>query len=179
VGSDSAMIEIGFHEFGTEPYFTEKLIIKNTVDTWTHFRINIPEKYWKKDFYAIRTLFVASAGVNFAALQECKGNIGSTLWIDNINLIYIKENGIKQNLLSTLKANIFPNPATEVLNIELNEFFAGNIVVYDLSGRMIMEEMISGTQSQINISTLSTGNYIYKLMSENSIFAQGKFIVTK
>jgi hypothetical protein len=177
VNGDSALLEIAFYEWDTE-VFVEKIIVKQEVANWTPFSIKIQEKYWNREFSDIRILFVASAAVDFSELSNCKGQKGSTLWIDNIKLTY-GGNDIQQNCLSTLKANIFPNPAIEVINVELNEPFAGNVVVYDLSGRKIMEENINGTQSQLNISALATGNYIYKLMNENTIFAQGKFVVTK
>jgi len=177
VGGDSALIDIGFHLNGSNPVFVEKLILKNNVNNWTKFRIEIPQQYWDVEFTGIRVLFVASAGVNFQQLKQCKGKIGSTLWIDNIYLDYTV--GIKQNLSSTLSAKAFPNPATDVLNIELNENFSGKILIYSLLGGLVMEERVNGTESQFNISNLPTGNYIYKLMNENTIFAQGKFVVTK
>ena len=174
---DSALIDIGFSEYDEE-IFVEKIIVKETNEwEWKHFVISIPEKYRKEFFTSIRVLFVASAGVDFVDLDKCVGQQGSTLWIDDISLNY--DLGIKQNLLSTLKANAFPNPATEVVNIELNEHFIGNILVYDLSGRMVIENDVNGTECQLNISNLSTGNYFYRVMTGNTIFAQGKFVVTK
>ena len=179
VKEDSALIEIGFYNYLDEdPVFIAKMIVKDATGTnWKKFTIVIPEQHRNKIYTYIRVLFVASAGVNFDKLTECKGQKGSALWIDNISLNY--ELGVKQDFFSTLKAKTFPNPATEVLNIELNEHFAGNILVYDLSGRKIMENNINGTEYQLNISALTTGNYLYKLMNENTIFAQGKFVVTK
>jgi len=177
VNGDSALIDIGFYNADKE-VFVAKKIIKETVNDWRKFSISIPEKYWNEVFDDIRILFVASAGVNFVRLDSCKGRLGSTLWIDNIKLDYSPA-GIKQNLFSTLKANAFPNPATEVLHIELNENFNGKITVYSLSGSLISEESIKGTQHTLNTSALATGNYIFRLMKENTIFAQGKFVVTK
>jgi len=178
VGGDSALIQIGFTNFVGDPLIVnEKRIIKKETSTWTKLPIPIPEQYRDQPFDEIQLIFSASAGVNFDKMKQCKGVYGSTLWIDDVYLNY--DLGIKQNLFSTLKANAFPNPATEVLNFELNEEFTGVIWVYDLSGRKIMESNISGTQSQLNISSLSSGNYIYKLMNENTIFAQGKFVVAK
>jgi len=177
VNGDSALIDIGFYD-GNGVVFIEKLIIKTPTGTWTPFRIKIPEKYWNRDFVEIRVLFVASAGVNFNMLTKCEGEKNSTLWIDNISLSY--DLGIKQNLFSSLKTKAFPNPATtEVINIELNEPFAGNIMVYDLSGRKIMENSFNGIAYQLNIASLSSGNYIYKLMKDNTIFTQGKFVIAK
>jgi hypothetical protein len=178
VKGDSALIDIGFSQWDEE-IFVEKMIITETNEDWEwqHFVIPIPEQYRAEYFNRIRILFVASAGVNFEDLDECEGQKGSTLWIDNISLNY--ELGIKQNLLSTLKTTAFPNPASEVLNIELNEHFIGNILVYDLSGRMVIENDVNGTECQLNTSNLSTGNYFYRVMTGNTIFAQGKFVVTK
>lgn len=176
VNGDSALIDIGFHDWDGE-VFISKMIIKETVNIWTHFVIPIPNQYRNQDFNEIRVLFVASAGVNFGDLMQCRGQLGSTLWIDNISLNY--NHGIKQNLFSSLRTKAFPNPATEALNIELNEFFSGKIMVYNSLGSLVMEENVSGTQCQLNTSTLATGNYIYKLMDGNTIFTQGKFVVVK
>ena len=179
VGNDSALIDIGFYNYDEEK-FVEKKTIYETVNEWTHFLIEIPQKYHDEFFNKIRVLFVSSAGVNFTELQKCKGQKKSTLWIDNITLNYTHiPGGIKQNLFSTLTAKAFPNPAAEVLNIELNEHFTGTVMVYNLQGSLIIEENVNGTQCQLNTSALATGNYIYKLMNENTIFAQGKFVVTK
>jgi len=179
VGGDSALIEIGFYKGGKDPVFLQQLIIKETVNQWTKFSIKIPEQYWSELFFThIRVLFVASAGFDLKKLLECKGQEGSTLWIDNIYLNYT-DVGIKQDLFSTLTTKTYPNPATEALNIELNEHFAGKVMVYNLLGSLIMEENFSGTQGQLNISTLAAGNYVYKLMNDNTIFAQGKFVVTR
>jgi len=176
--NDSAMIQIGFSNFVGDPLIVdEKLIINKPASNWTHFSIPIPEQFRDQYFDEIQVIFVASAGVNFDDMINCKGQLKATLWIDNISLNY--NLGIKQNLFSTLKANAFPNPATEVLNLELNEEFTGVIWVYDLSGRKVMETNISGIQAQLNIYPLSSGSYIYKLMNENTIFAQGKFVVAK
>ena len=179
-GGDSALIEIGFHRGGVNPVFLKQQVVKNTVNEWTTFVIEIPKQYWDMEFSGIRVLFVASAGVRFDTLTLCKGQIGSTLWIDNISLNYTYAGQeIKQSLFSPITAKAFPNPAAEMLNIELNEHFTGKVMVYNISGSMVMEENIYGTESQLNTSALASGNYVYKIMKENTIFAQGKLVVTK
>jgi len=177
--NDSAFIDIGFYNSGKE-VFSEKLLIKNKVDTWTKFSLKIPQQYWNQYFEEIKVLFVASAGVDFETLTNCKGQEGSALSIDAISLLYECEASILQNLLSTVKVNVFPNPATnDILNMELNENFTGVVSIYSILGGKVMEQEINGDQCQLNIKNLSSGNYIYKLMNGNTIFAQGKFVVTK
>jgi hypothetical protein len=181
VNGDSALIDIGFSNdlFGGEDV-AEQLIIKESTGplAWKHFRVVIPEKYRDGMYANIRTLFVASAGVNWDEFDACKGQYGSTLWIDDIYLNYnYPENGIKQDLFPTLKTKAYPNPATDVLNLGLSEYFTGKIMIYNSLGSLVMEENINGTQSQLNTSTLATGNYIYNLTDGNTISAQGKFVV--
>jgi hypothetical protein len=181
IDGDSAFIDIGFRNQGEEG-FIETFVIYNEVENWTKFSIPIPKQYWNVCFDEIRVIFAASAGiVDWDSLQNCEGQLGSTLWIDNINLNYTLDpgDGITQNLFSTLKANAFPNPATEVLNIELNENFSGKITVYNVNGSLVLEENVKGTLCQLNTTELASGNYIYRLMNENTIFAQGKFVITK
>jgi hypothetical protein len=178
---DSAVIDIGFYDRNGEELievFVSEMKIKETVANWTKFTIVIPEQYRNRMFNDIRVLFVASAGINFEELQKCKGQLGSTLWIDNISLNY-NYTGIKQNLLSTLKVKTFPNPAAEVLNLELNEHFTGKVMVYNSLGGLIMEENINGTLTQLNTAALASGNYLYRVMESNTIFAQGKFVVAR
>jgi hypothetical protein len=176
---DSAIIDIGFYDYDHEVFSVKKMIY-NTVEKWEKFSIDIPEQYWGEQYYMIRLLFVASAGVNWEHLDESVGQLGSTLWVDNVSLNYTKKpDGIKQNLFSSLKANAFPNPAIDLLNVELNEEFNGQVVIYNLQGSMILEETINGTQCQLNTSALAAGNYIFRMMNDNTIFAQGKFVVTK
>jgi len=179
VAGDSALIEIGFAYQETGEVFTAKKVIHNTVNSLQKFTVPIPKEYWGEVFDEIKVLFVASGGVNWDNLKECKGRLGSTLWVDQVTLNYTIGNSIKQNLFSTLKANAFPNPANEVLKIELNENFEGKIAVYNLSGSLILEENINGNQYLLNTSALASGNYFYRMLKENTIFAQGKFVVTK
>ena len=179
VSGDSALIDIGFYDYDGL-VFVEQQIIHDNVDKWTKFSIPIPNKYWDEEFHEIRIIFAASAGVKWEKLDECKGQIGSTLWVDNISLKYnCSSEIIEQNLSSTLKVNAFPNPTTDILNLELNNNFEGKVVVFGINGSKILEENITGNKHQLNTSELPAGNYVYRLMKENTFFAQGKFVITK
>jgi len=179
VDGDSALIDIGFYDLDGV-VFVEQQIIHGDVDKWTKFSIPIDKKYWNEEFHEIRIVFAASAGVKWEKLNECVGQLGSTMWVDNISLKYECTTGIiEQNLSSTLKVNAFPNPTTDLLQLELNENFDGKVVVFGINGSKILEENINGTKHQLNTSELPAGNYVYRLMKENTFFAQGKFVVTK
>ena len=53
---------------------------------------------------------------------------------------------------------VYPNPAVDIVNIKGNEL-SSTIEVYDLSGKLIMNEPVQQKDTQLNISSLRTGNY--------------------
>ncbi|MEI7486953.1 MAG: DUF5074 domain-containing protein [Chryseobacterium sp.] len=70
-----------------------------------------------------------------------------------------------------LQSGIYPNPTTDVLNIKTQDKVM-NAVIFDLSGKMINAEINNG---QINVSTLTKGMYILKVVTDKAVYQQ-KFI---
>lgn len=176
VNGDSAVIELGLYEYGDSLHLEQLKIFGNT-DVWTPFSVNIPQQFWNSNMNEIRLLFVASADYDFGNLIDCQGQYGSTLWVDNITLRY--DIGISQNMMSTLKVNTFPNPTTDVVNMNFNEDFNGKIEVFALHGAKVYENVVNGNSVSFSASNLPSGNYMFRLMKENVIHAQGKFVVNK
>lgn len=58
---------------------------------------------------------------------------------------------------------IFPNPATDFINIEALPANSAQIEVYSMSGHRVMTEMIHQHKQSINVSHLPTGIYILKV----------------
>ena len=82
--------------------------------------------------------------------------------MDNIN-------GINNILTNGLK--VYPNPASEYIQIDLpKEFIYGTIQIIDLSGRISLDKRISKANSTINISELETGIYLIKLIENSNVF---------
>lgn len=85
--------------------------------------------------------------------------------------------GTNEIIANTL--NIYPNPASGILHVNLPYDVAyHNAVIYDYSGKQIMETLIngSGQSVSINIQHLNQGIYFLKL-SNNEQLVQSKFIV--
>ncbi|HLW31619.1 MAG TPA: T9SS type A sorting domain-containing protein, partial [Aequorivita sp.] len=57
--------------------------------------------------------------------------------------------------------SVFPNPATDFISIgNLNE--NKTFIIYDISGKKLLEKELSATNNQIDISQLATGTYFLK-----------------
>lgn len=79
----------------------------------------------------------------------------------NRNLVahFISTVGVKEDMTS---ANIYPNPFTSVVRIT-TERTAQNISVYDVFGRLLMQQPVSGMQFEIDLSELSPGAYLLQV----------------
>ncbi len=77
---------------------------------------------------------------------------------------------------------LFPNPAHEELWISYPQGLkAGRLVLYDLSGRQVLEVPLTAglTQQQVEVSALAGGLYVYRVFGAAEEVAAGKVAVVK
>lgn len=75
-----------------------------------------------------------------------------------------------------LQFDMHPNPAKDILSIQLpTESQNASIQFYDYLGRLSLSKTISSNNDKINVSDLSSGVYILKVLSDDKIGSQ-KFI---
>ena len=94
----------------------------------------------------------------------------------NINELLVINEGATLSLNDTLVDDLilYPNPTKSVLNLNSSQLLSDAIyTVFDLNGRRVLNSKL--TNNVIDVSELSSGNYILRLMSGNSIKTQ-KFI---
>ncbi|MBR3947626.1 MAG: T9SS type A sorting domain-containing protein [Bacteroidales bacterium] len=65
--------------------------------------------------------------------------------------------------IQKISANIYPNPTTDFLNIEIEDLTDGTISIFSVNGSLVREEKINGTHNSINVSTLRNGNYFFRI----------------
>jgi hypothetical protein len=63
------------------------------------------------------------------------------------------------------KLNIFPNPASNYVNIELLTNEISNLEVYDVSGKLILAQVLTDKINTIAIDQLTSGIYFFKVNS--------------
>ena len=74
--------------------------------------------------------------------------------------------------LNNLKFNLYPNPASNILNIEIDGSIK-SVEIYSLQGQKVIET----NQTEINISNLASGMYIVKVQDLSGSFATKKLII--
>jgi hypothetical protein len=101
-----------------------------------------------------RTLVIPSAAATYTfCWDKCAACISSIDEVSKLNVV------------------AFPNPATDVLNIKMNEEVA-SVVITALDGKTVASE----TSTSVNISGLNTGMYIYTITSVSGKVAKGNFV---
>ncbi len=76
-----------------------------------------------------------------------------------------------------LQVRVYPNPATEVLQVQLPNAMNTVAYVYDINGRRVMQQLINHTDKiKFNVSHLSKGTYFVSLKNGKNLYS-AKFIV--
>lgn len=97
-----------------------------------------------------------------------------TVWRDHVSDYGVDLSGSSIDNLSTndvsfaSKLKLYPNPATDVLNISNESNFSNaNFTISDMTGRIVLKKSaISGSSTNINIASLSNGTYLIKIENE-------------
>ncbi|MFT7344090.1 MAG: hypothetical protein ACI9XP_000670 [Lentimonas sp.] len=78
-------------------------------------------------------------------------------FVDPINV------GVSENV--ALDANVFPNPATDKVSIRLNAQGSANVIVSDITGKIVINttvELVNG-ETTINTNSLESGMYVFNI----------------
>ena len=86
-----------------------------------------------------------------------------------------KTDGLTQD---SLTFKVYPNPASSVLNIELEDDMEFDFQVYTADGRFVQEFSVSGMKS-LNVSNYSNGKYFLIPIKEENVGQFISFIVLK
>ena len=123
--------------------------------------------------YRIRTTCTAATTSNGTSLFSAVGNFATTG----------NEPGLAQFNTENPSWSIYPNPATDIVNIEFTatEEAAMQLVVLDVAGRKVQEistqSLLGNNQLQISLASLNKGLYFIQAIQGNEVKPIGK--VTK
>jgi hypothetical protein len=104
-------------------------------------------------------------------------------------IIYFKKNGISygnevvvgiQQYLLSGRMEIYPNPASDKLFLEMERRITGKVKIYNISGQMLLEVNTANIENGIDISRLRPGMYFVEINGLRDSYlnqkAMGKFI---
>lgn len=118
-------------------------------------------------------------GVSNSGIQKLQADIdyirifNQALTTSQVSSLYANP-ALSNNVaeINNLKFNLYPNPATNILNIEIDGSIK-SVEIYSLQG----QKVLSADNKEINISNLASGMYIVKVQDLNGSFATKKLII--
>jgi hypothetical protein len=73
----------------------------------------------------------------------------------------------EEELIFGNKFTVFPNPVTDKLNIKIDDLRGiAEIRVFDINGKLLLQQRSTSINTQLDVSKLATGMYIIKVMND-------------
>ncbi|MGE4347788.1 MAG: T9SS type A sorting domain-containing protein, partial [Flavobacteriaceae bacterium] len=98
--------------------------------------------------------------------------------LDNHVAVHFTDNAVQCSLSTPTfaqnKISIYPNPVTDMLYFETADTVIEKVIIFDLSGRKVLEQNEVNT---ISVSHLQKGSYLIKIFSDKGV--QAKKIIVK
>jgi len=147
---------------------TDTVTIANDWTTGVINGWNLPSETWNAS-QSVYVRFLSITNTNVS------GNTVDSLGVVKIDDIFVlgeNNTGVGEN--SLMNTRVFPNPASDVLNIENNNNVS---VLYIIStdGRVVSQ--ISNPAQSIDISNLAAGNYMLRMISDDNSMKTQSLIV--
>lgn len=136
----------------------------------THYNSHWTMQQYSGNYYQLRNrgtgLFLD--GMGRTANGSACGQWANTTHVNSQwELITLSGSRVAES--QTVKENVnnvlffYPNPVSDVLNIRLEDEEPAGVRLVDLSGQVVLEEVLEKSHTQIEISTLSKGVYFLEL----------------
>jgi len=105
------------------------------------------------------------------------------LWVFNdVGNVNTNRNGtttdaISETESSVVETSVYPIPANDHLNFSFRtEITSGSILIFDASGKLILNQKFSGTETTVSSSNFIPGIYLYQVLNESKSVNSGQFI---
>jgi len=156
----------------------KRLVFHGTINTWTEF--DEPIDYWNTTTMpdSITLLLLSCAGYNALNMMGSVGQVGSQAFFDDVTLTNIA--GIDKLLMPDMDVTLAPNPASEKMTVTLSEQIKNGLFeVYNTQGKKVTQFNLNAVSVTLNVSSLKSGMYYYRITDGSKSLNTGSFIITK
>ena len=92
----------------------------------------------------------------------------------SIGLRAIDATQVSVTELKTVEGSVYPNPASDVVTISIEASGSANLIVSDVSGKLVFNDKITlvNGQTTVDINSLESGVYIFNVTLETGETSQ-------
>lgn len=144
--------------FPEDQWFKVDCVYELDAQTWDMF-IDDVQFFFDEPFAFGSQVFVELAAIDFYAASA-----NNEMYIDDVVL---GNRQIGMNDFTANKFSVYPNPVKDVLNIN-SKSVVDNVIVYDILGKVVLQENPRTISPIINMSSLTSGSYLVKVTIGNS-----------
>lgn len=129
-----------------------------------------PEAFRSIDISSV----AANEGIVFVMFRHYDCTDQLSLVIDDVSVTTEQAVNVEENAAAAA-LNMFPNPATNVLNVQFSVEIAA-IAVVALDGKVIINETVNTTSKAINVAELPAGAYLCEVRFADGSIARERFV---
>ncbi len=105
--------------------------------------------------------FYNVCGVTATGESVPLGIVNDTLIIKSLEVDTTLMSSTAELTVEDAVMNVFPNPSTDLINVEFAKSADGKVLIYDLNGRVMAERVVSGERRvDINVEAYNEGLYL-------------------
>ncbi len=164
---------------GTYNSLRQVYITKETDSTWAH----IPGPGWIFASVTIKNdtayqWWTNGEGSHVLEIKiSAKGSAKDTVSSYEVNPL---TTGITIENASNQNATAYPNPAANYITIKIGSENTTSILIFDINGRLVINQPFTGKTVSVNTDNLNSGNYLFKILNADATVAgSGKFSVAR
>lgn len=140
---------------------TSPLADGDSVERTINFTLNMPAGTNNQSFICIAIYTLSGTSARFQVASCRQYNL-----FNNLSEIHAAAKTVK----------VYPNPAKSFINFEYEYNKASMITIYDITGKKVMQTNHDGINTQVDISALNNGLYLYDIRTSTSeVIKTGKF----
>lgn len=102
--------------------------------------------------------FIVRTADQSASGNICEGGLDLFTVIDTATF-----NSVNELQIADYKLQIYPNPVGSQLAVYSKQYAGNAIIIFDLAGRVLMHQNISGNEMKIDVSDLAEGIYLLRV----------------
>lgn len=123
-------------------------ILSNSATTWA-FTWRSPATLTGSTFTFYYATLLANGNGNTAGDNVSTGS----------RVVRFKTTTNSEDLHNAIALSVYPNPATESINIELTDVSNATMTLTDINGRIVMVKDLNETNTKVNVANLARGIY--------------------